>query len=141
MLLADYAPTVSMEQLEYDTRLMNVATARGEAHVLRNLFVASDRGLDPQALVLDPDVVIPVAREIVRASNPVEAARNACLRALDLIEDAARDGTLRLDAVEWPWLGTLRDDLESIPDSEDAFVERMQPRLDPSKLILAEYGL
>lgn len=141
MLLADYAPTVSMEQLEYDTRLMNVATARGEARVLRDLFVASDLGLDPQALVLDPDVVVPVAREIVRASNPVEAARNACLRALDLIEDALRDGTLRLDAVERPWLGTLRDDLESIPDSEDAFVERMQPRLDPSKLILAEYGL
>ena len=43
-LLSDYAPTVSMEQLEYDARLMNAALARGEELVLRDLFAASDLG-------------------------------------------------------------------------------------------------
>lgn len=140
-LLSGFAPTVGMEQLEYDVRLMNVALGRGEETGLRDLFVASDRGRDPQAFVLDPEVVIPVADEIVRASNPVEGARNACIKALDLIDEAYRDGTLRLDEMEIPWLGTLREGLESIPDTEGAFIESMHSRLDPSKLILAEYGL
>jgi hypothetical protein len=41
------APTVSMEQLAYATRLMNQATRAGQANLLRDWLVASDMGHDP----------------------------------------------------------------------------------------------
>ncbi len=77
----------------------------------------------------------------MKASSAVEATRNACLAALDLIEDAVGQGALRLPDMERPWLGTLRDGLESIPDTEDAFIEQMRPRFAPSRINPAEYGL
>ncbi len=57
-LLGGMAPTVSVEQLVYATRLMNVASAEGSARTLRDWFVTSDAHFDPQAYIFQPDVVI-----------------------------------------------------------------------------------
>ena len=57
-LLGGMAPTVSMEQLAYATRLLNEATEADQATLLRDWLVASDLGKDPQAFVLRRDVVL-----------------------------------------------------------------------------------
>lgn len=142
-LLAAMAPIVSLEQLEYDTRLLNAALRAGPAAArqLQRLLVDSDLRHDPQAFVLAPENVVAISREIVRGTNRVDATRRGCLAALALIEQAEQDGRLERDPRERGWLERLRDELESIPPEEDRFVEQMLPQLDPAKVLLNEYGL
>jgi methanol---5-hydroxybenzimidazolylcobamide Co-methyltransferase len=142
-LLAGMAPTVYMEQLEYDVRLMNEASKKGKdaALMLRDLMVNSDAYLDPQALILAPENVIAISREIVKGDNYIDAAKRGTLKAIDIIEESYKAGKLRLNEMETPWIQILRDDIESIPIHEDRFVEEILPTLDQSKLILSEYGL
>jgi methanol---5-hydroxybenzimidazolylcobamide Co-methyltransferase len=142
-LLGGFAPTVYLEQLEYDARFMNRATLDGKSTVLKvqELLVESDVHLDPQAFVLAPANVIAIAGEMVKARTHVEAARRGALRALGLIEAAIKDGSLLTIEQEQEWVPRLRDELAEIPDDESAFVEMMLPTLDLSKTIPAEYGL
>jgi methanol--5-hydroxybenzimidazolylcobamide Co-methyltransferase len=142
-LLGGMAPTVYMEQLEYDVRLMNEALREGRqsALTLQRLLVNSDARLDPQAFVLAPHNVIEISREIVKGANHVDATKRGCLKALDLISEAIRDGALLRDPKEDVWVESLRVDLDSIPNDEGRFVEEMLPLLDANKVTLAEYGL
>jgi methanol--5-hydroxybenzimidazolylcobamide Co-methyltransferase len=142
-LLAGMAPTVYMEHLEYDVRLMNEALKAGTVpmHTLQNLMVASDIYTDPQALVLAPENVITLSNELIKGDSYVANARNGALKALDLIEEACRNGQMKLGDNELAYLPVLREELSSIPDSEDAFIEMMLPALDASKFIPKEYGL
>ncbi|MDR0541790.1 MAG: hypothetical protein LBH19_06210 [Dysgonamonadaceae bacterium] len=142
-LLAGMAPTVYLEQLEYDVRLMNEALKAGTvpAHILQNLMVSSDIYTDPQALVLAPENVITLSKELIKGDSYVANARNGALKALDLIEEAYQNGKMRLADNELSYLPVLREELNSIPDSEEAFIEMMLPVLDASKFIPEEYGL
>src|SRR5512138_2165338 len=71
-LLGGMAPTVSLEQLVYATRLMNTASSHGteSARVLRDWWVESDAAFDPQAYVLRPEVVIHLAGQIIVEPTP-----------------------------------------------------------------------
>lgn len=142
-LLSGMAPTAYMEQLEYDARLMNEALRAGKLHcnVLQQLLVASDVYTDPQALILSPENVIRISRELVKGDSYVANARNGALVTIDIIEEALAEGKLRLSDMEISYLPFLREELESIPDDESAFVEMMLPLVDQSKFIMAEYGL
>jgi methanol--5-hydroxybenzimidazolylcobamide Co-methyltransferase len=142
-LLAGMAPTVYMEQLEYDVRLMNEALKAGTVpmHILQNLMVSSDIYTDPQALILAPENVIILSKELLRGDSYVANARNGALKALELIETAWQNGQMKLSDNETAYLPLLREELSSIPDSEDAFVEMMLPFLDADKFIPEEYGL
>ena len=71
----------------------------------------------------------------------VANARNGALAALDIIEEALLSGKMRLSELETSYLPILRDDLNSIPDSEIEFIEMMLPFIDQGKFISAEYGL
>lgn len=140
-LLSGMAPTVSMEQLIYDTRLFDQAIRQGHVHAYRDLMVRSDAGLDPQALILDPVAVIDVARAIVSGANHVEAAILGAAKGLELIERAVGDGTLRLEEREVGWIGMLQEQLEAMPRTEEGLLEAVLPQLDPAKVRLEEYGL
>jgi methanol--5-hydroxybenzimidazolylcobamide Co-methyltransferase len=142
-LLAAMAPTVYLEQLEYDTRLLNAALREGRPSVLQlqRLLVESDIHFDPQAYVLAPENVVRISREIVRGESRVDATRRGCLAALTAIEEGQREGRLERDPREECWLGRLRAELESIPSEEGRFVEQMLPHLDTGKVLLSEYGL
>jgi len=61
------APTVSLEQLVYATRIMDTAAQHGvaAARTLRDWWVESDAKCDPQAFVLRPDVVLELAEEMI----------------------------------------------------------------------------
>jgi methanol--5-hydroxybenzimidazolylcobamide Co-methyltransferase len=142
-LLSGMAPTAYFEQLEYDSRLMNEALRLGKmhCHVLQQLFVGSDAYTDPQALILAPENVILISRELVKGDSYVANARNGALAALDIIEEASQSGRLRLSDMEKNYLPIFREELNSIPESEEEFIEMMLPLLDPGKFILSEYGL
>ncbi|MDR0814377.1 MAG: hypothetical protein LBN37_01345 [Bacteroidales bacterium] len=142
-LLAGMAPTVYLEQLEYDVRLMNEALKAGklETRILQKLLVDSDIYTDPQALILAPENVIRISNALIKGDTYVANARNGALEAIDIIEEALQSGKLKLSDLETGYLPVLRDDLNSIPDKESDFIETMLPMLDQSKFILSEYGL
>lgn len=142
-LLAGMAPTVSYEQLEYETRLMNTATRQGKASasVLKSLYVDSDIFHDPQAFVLAPDTVIEISKEIVSGRNYLESTVNGCKKAISMIETAMSEGRLKNDEKEYVWIDKIRQDLESIPSDEGRFIDEMIPFIDSDKIILSEYGL
>lgn len=142
-LLAGMAPTVYLEQLEYDTRLMNRATMDGREEALRlqNLFVMSDAYYDPQAFIFEPQNVISIAGEIVKGKNYLDATKRGCLKALELISAGIADGSLLHDEKEDEWISILKDDIGSVPEKEEDFIEMVMPTLDTNKLTLSEYGL
>jgi methanol---5-hydroxybenzimidazolylcobamide Co-methyltransferase len=142
-LLSGMAPTAYLEQLEYDSRLMNQALLEGQnyPHMLQHLMVASDEYTDPQALILSPENVIRISKELVRGDSYVANARNGAIAAIDIIEEALDSGRMRLPEMETSYLPVFREELESIPDSETRFTEMMIPLIGEGKFIPSEYGL
>jgi len=142
-LLAGMAPTVSLEQLAYACRLMNAATAAGpDAQLqLRDLFVASDASLDPQAHVLRPDVVLELAAEIVAEPTPYRRVRRAAIATLASLRAADEAGAFALARRERSWLSRLSATADELPEDEETFVAETLDRLDLSKVRLDQYGL
>ncbi len=140
-LLSGMAPTAYLEQ--YDVRLLNAALKEGKAscNMLRNLLVKSDIYTDPQALILAPENVIRISKQLVKGESYVENAKSGALETLKIIEEALASGKMKLSEMETSYIPILRDDLESIPSDEGEFVEMMLPLVDQSQFILKQYGL
>jgi methanol---5-hydroxybenzimidazolylcobamide Co-methyltransferase len=140
-LLGGMAPTVSMEQLAYATRLMNVASISGKAVELRDWLVESDAGMDPQAYVLRPDVVVGLAGQIVAEPTPYLRTRRAALAALQALREAASRGAITLPRAEQRWLARLSDQAEQLPEDEDSFIGQAVSQIDRRKVKLDQYDL
>jgi methanol---5-hydroxybenzimidazolylcobamide Co-methyltransferase len=140
-LLGGMAPTVSLEQLVYATRLMNTATDAGAAGQLRDLFVASDAARDPQAYVLRPDVVIHLSRLIVEQDGPYARTRVAASAALAALRAAHATGELSLPPRELKWLDRLSAAADALPESESDFLAQTLPIVDRTKTRLDQYEL
>ncbi len=142
-LLGAMAPTVSVEQLIYATRLMNVASAKGpkEAGMLRDWWVESDANLDPQAYVLRPDVVLKISEELITESTPYRRTRRSAFAALEVLRQANAAGELNLSKMEARWLERLTRAAESLPEDEDEFIAGILPQVNQEKIKLSEYGL
>lgn len=140
-LLGGYAPEVFAEILIYDCRLMNQALATGTARTLRELFVRSDRTLDPQALVLDPAVMFEAATRLLESGpDPLAQVKTMGHLAVEVIERAIAHGELKLSPRESRWLSKLQRTLETLPDEAEALREEVDPRYDELYLPQA-YGL
>jgi len=142
-LLAAMAPTCYVEQLAYDCRLMNAATARGREAALgfRDLMVDSDAGLDPQAWVLRPDVAIQISQAIVAAPDHYAAGIAAANTAIACLQEARASGALRIPEREVVYLEMMAESLSDLPTQESAFIDRMLSEVDTTRFQLAEYGL
>ncbi|HSV74813.1 MAG TPA: methyltransferase MtaB domain-containing protein [Chthonomonadales bacterium] len=142
-LLSASAPVVSMEQLAYDCRLLNLATSRSreDARLLRDLLVDSDASLDPQAYVLRPDVVLRISAEIVKEVSPYLRTRRAVQAAVQEIRAAHAAGGLRIAPNEVRWLDRLARAADALPDDEGAFIDEMMEALKDSPYLPAEYDL
>lgn len=136
-LLAGPAPTVSFEQLAFDCRLFNAASARGEeaALFLRDLHADSDSNLDPQAYVLRPDVVTRIVAELVKAEGDYERGQLAARLALEELRRARRTGELLLDEREETWLDKLSHVADDLPATVDELTSEMADceAFDPKK--------
>ena len=101
-LLSGNAPEVFTEILEYDCRLMNAATASGQARSFRDLLTISDEWLSPQAAVLSPDATIEIARAIVSKTEPYDRTLAAGKAAVSILKRGQRAGKLTLARKEGP---------------------------------------
>jgi len=108
---------------------------------LQDLFASSDTYFDPQALILAPVNVIEISREIVKGSNYIDATVRACLKGMEIIENALETEQLKPDEREEVWISTIKEELLSIPIEEDVFVEEILPSINREKILLEEYGL
>jgi methanol--5-hydroxybenzimidazolylcobamide Co-methyltransferase len=142
-LLAAMAPTVSLEQLVYATRLMNTAAGHGHdsARQLRDWWTESDSALDPQAYVLRPDVVLNLSAQIISEPTPYLRTRRAALATLECLRQAAAAGSFPTSKLENRWLGRLTAQAESLPEDEGEFIAQILPNVDQNKVRLSEYGL
>lgn len=137
-LLGGMAPVVSLENLIYDCRLMNVAASRGQALELRDMLAESDRKYDPQAYVLDPQTVLKISQEIVKGQSHFERIKIAAAASIKEIREAHKSGELLLADREVRYLDIMEKQLSSIPDDEKEFTERMlqtvpKDKFDPEK--------
>ncbi len=142
-LLGGMAPTCYMEQLIYDCRLMNTARAESKAAArkLQCWMVNSDVALDPQAFIISPDSSIKLAQAIVGADSHYHAGIAVARVACDLLSTAHAAGKVRIAPNEIHWLDTMREDLDALPEDENAFIAEQIARTDPAKFCAAEYGL
>jgi methanol--5-hydroxybenzimidazolylcobamide Co-methyltransferase len=142
-LLGGMAPTVSLEQLVYATRLMNAASAKGPeaAQALRDLFVVSDARRDPQAYVLRPDVVLEVSEAIVGARTTYERTRVAALKTLEMLRTAHENGDLDLEPRELTWLQRLSRQADALPEDEAELIASVVSNTDASIWRPDQYGI
>lgn len=139
-LLADMAPTVSMEQLIYDCRLFNAAAADGEATRMQKWLADSDSRHSPQAHVLRPDAVLRMSEEIARHSDPYLRTLSGARAAIDELKAARARRALNLWPRDARWIDLIEAQLDEMPDSEEALIEEMLPQL-AGKFLPKEYGL
>ncbi|QUI21895.1 methanol--corrinoid methyltransferase [Vallitalea pronyensis] len=139
-LLGGMAPTISMEQLAYDCRLMNTAkhSSFEDAIRLRDWMVESDSRFDPQAYVLRPDVVLRLSDKIVQGKTHFERSKIAANEAVNEIREAIKQDAVMVDDKELSWLDMIQNDIESISDDDDAFTQEMietstSGKFDPKK--------
>ena len=121
-LLSGNAPEVFTEILEYDCRLMNAATASGQARSFRDLLTISDEWLSPQAAVLSPEATIEIARAIVSKTDPYDRTVAAGKAAVAILKRGQRAGKLTLARKEGPWLERIEEELENLPDKWEDLV-------------------
>ncbi len=142
-LLGAMAPTCYMEQLIYDCRLMNTARSHGKesARQLQRWLVESDAATDPQAFIISPESAVELARVIVGSDTHYHAGIAAARKAVELLGGAHGRGKLRIAPNEVPWLDTMQETLDELPESESEFIARQLALADRSRFLPQEYGL
>lgn len=95
-LLSGNAPEVFLEILAYDCRLYNTALEENNPHQLRDWMVKSDLGLNVQALMLEPTVVIDIAEAIVKEDDGYCRTIAAVQKAFEAIDRAISDDSIKL---------------------------------------------
>lgn len=141
-LLSAPAPVVSLEQLVYDCRLLNVASRNaGDAQRLRDLLTQSDAPLDPQAHVLRPDVVLRIAPKLLEQQTCYDRTRLAVLLTLEELRHGHTCGSVRIPPRELRWLDSLQKQADGLPESEQQFIAEFLPTVSSETLLAQEYGL
>lgn len=142
-LLSDYAPVVSLEQLVYDCRLMNTASAASEedGDRLRDWLTESDASLDPQAWVLRPDVVLRLSAKMMEAPDAYTRTLLGVQAALEELRAAHEAGNVRIPEREVSWFDLLEQQLEDMPGTEEGLTGEMLAGPLADKFLPEEYGL
>ena len=125
-LLGGDAPVVLTEMLAYDCRLLNAATATGQAPLLRDLLVSSDAIHSPQAFVLTPETAFAIGQAIVSAPQDVDPDYARALRAAEVAAERMVVGPLQLSPREARWLDGFRRALDGLPKEADALWQRLE---------------
>lgn len=140
-LLGGMAPTIYLEQLAYDCRLMNAAASTGNAQLMRDWLSDSDSVYDPQAYVLRPDVVIEISREIIKENSHFKRSVTAARMAIQVLRKAIENGKTKIDKKEVAWLDKMEKQIENIPEDEQEFISNMIKANESEKFVPAKYDL
>lgn len=117
-LLSGSAPEAFLELLAYDCRLFNAATEAGDAVKLRDWMVAGDVPHSVEALMLEPTVVMEIARAIVAEKTDYARTVRAIRVAIEAIHKSVNAGRVKLADADAQWLRQLSTTAEALPDSE-----------------------
>ncbi len=122
---------------------MNVASSKGQKQAvqLRDWLSESDYRFDPQALVLSPAVVVDISRKIIKENTPFKRAVTAARVTVETIREAIRNQEVQVDEREIAYLDIMDRQIDSIPDSEDAFIANMIDACESEKFVPAKYDL
>ncbi|HHW47746.1 MAG TPA: methanol--corrinoid methyltransferase [Clostridiaceae bacterium] len=142
-LLGGMAPTVSLEQIAYDCRLMNVASSKGiqKALELRDWLAESDSSFDPQAYILSPEAVFQIAKAIIKENTYYKRAKAAAATAIDLLRKATESKKVIVDEREISWLDMMESQLDLLPDDEEEFIHDMVENNRSDKFVPEKYDL
>ncbi len=141
-LLGGMAPTVSMEQLIYDCRLMNEARAGvAGALQLRDWLVRSDAPRDAQAFIFTPDNAIALAQTIVDAPNHYQAGVDVSRKTIEILRAGKASGQVKIPEREMMYVDIMAQALDTMPESEEEFISQMMREVDLSKIVPADYLL
>ncbi len=140
-LLGGPAPTVSMEQLAYDCRLMNLAADKGETILFRDLLTDSDSKYDPQAYVLRPDIVLRISERIVSKGTHYDAIKEAAMAALEEMQKGLENDELNVEEREISWLDAMKSQIDNLTDDEEIFTQSMVEETRGDKFIPEKYNL
>jgi|GEM_PF-166387 methanol--5-hydroxybenzimidazolylcobamide Co-methyltransferase len=133
---------LSLENMAYDCRLMNIASqTKIGAQRLRDWLVESDAGKDPQAYVLRPDVVLRLSREIITQRSAYRQVRHGVLATIAELRRAYGAKELLLGAHDIGCLDTMWRQADTLPESEDDFICSMAGELSSVSYLPEEYGL
>ncbi len=139
-LLSGNAPEAFMELLEYDCRLFNTAIESGTAVHMRDMLVQSDLPHSVQALMLEPETVMAIAGAVVAQEGGYARTRAAVYKAMDAIEKALENKTIHLEDAELNWMDRIKNELLSLPLTEDEALDYLNTTY--GDLFLCEaYGL
>jgi methanol--5-hydroxybenzimidazolylcobamide Co-methyltransferase len=124
-LLSGNAPEAFFELLAYDCRLMNESLKSDPRH-LRDLMVQSDIRHNVQALMLEPETVIDIARAIVKEKNGYRQTVAAVTTAFEAISKAHESGRVAVAENEIMWLDDIGSKINDIPATEEEAVEYLK---------------
>ncbi len=141
-LLSASAPVVCLEQLIYDCRLMNEALRSGKATALtlQKLLSNSDAAYDPQAYILQPEIVISISEKIIRQKTPLQMTLAAVDATLDILRAAVKQKEIILSGTELRWLDMLMMQRETIADDETKLLQDIISSSAGLKFDPKEYG-
>jgi len=142
-LLSGSAPEAYTESLIYDCRLMNAASERGGALMLRDWLTASDRWLSPQAAVLSPEATVEIASAIVAAESHYDRTLAAGRAVVSILRAGLGSGAMQISPKERQWLDRIERELCAIPPDEmdlrQQVEERYEGMFDPPSYGLLAY--
>jgi methanol--5-hydroxybenzimidazolylcobamide Co-methyltransferase len=125
-LLSGFTPEIFTEMLIYDCRLMNTALQSGKERTLFDLMVQSDVNLDPQALMLDPDIIYQTGQAIVAAgADDYQRTLAAARLALAALKQSFADQRYPLTERDRRWLDMIETGIENLPGESGRLADRI----------------
>ncbi len=110
--------------LGYEVSLMNTAIATGQAKVLRDLYMTSDRTRGPEGYILAYDNAWKIGKAITEyGNNYYLRARAAGITAAKIIREGYDKKELILTKKQLDVLDKISVELEALPDDEDKFYD------------------
>ncbi len=139
-LLSGSAPEAYLELLGYDCRLFNTSIESGEELKLRDWMVKSDISYSVEALMLEPEAVIRIAKSIVDAHSDYTRTVAAVDTSFKIIKEHIRDGTVKLPEMEIQWLDQIELAIASLPQDENEALSQVKESYG-NLFMASSYGL
>ena len=102
-------------------------------------MVNSDLGLNVQALMLEPSVVLDISMAIVKEDDGYSQTIAAVQKAFEAIESADSKGIIKLINSEKNWFERLKGEMDSLPQTTEEAIQYLQETYG-EHFLLESYG-
>ncbi|KXA94217.1 hypothetical protein AKJ65_05040 [candidate division MSBL1 archaeon SCGC-AAA259E19] len=127
-LFGGNTPEVFLEMLSYDCRTMNESLDLSKEKEYRDILTASNKFLDPQALVLAPEPAVRISKAVVNAESFYRSVVAAAREAVKIIKENGEN--LSLPQKERGYLEKTEEELEALPEKKSKFLDENISKYD-----------